>query len=361
MPTILIKPKANFDLLPKNPKPGFLELKDTKVNVEISIETKAPNSAKTDRWAKVGEGEMERYRTVITQTVDKVTAKWDTDGKPVSEHQKEALELSKSVNNAVASMEAAIEKAVKEQIKREAQGDKNLLEARVAVVAKGTFKVIAIGKDVAELAVSGGANVKAWYSLCKDIYTLAKLINDQCKNEPALRQDLLKAIGNYCTTKQQRWNEAKKAADWKAKLKLTAKEIWTSQKSLASKCEEQRKKYRNEITVLIQSVDKLGAKRDALQAEMKRSAKLDAKGLEAGKRLITLGGSVKSMNTLILECQEFVDDMALLLTENGITVDDRTEMQKLKQLQGLGSVKDVAKQIYTAATDLQTIVEAIKG
>ena len=363
MPKILLKPKPNFDLLPKNPVPLLLELKETKINVEVEIETKAPNSAKTDRWTKVAEAEMTRYREVIEDTVEKVTKKWESGKEPVplSERKKEAETLGKSVEKAIASMEAAIETAVKDQIKREAQGDKNLLEARIAVAAKGTFKVIAIGKDVAELAVSGGANVKAWYSLAKDIYTLAKLINDQCKDEPALREDLLKAIGTYCSTKQRRFDEEKKADDWKAKAKLKIKEIWTSQKSLAAKCETQRKQYRNEVTVLIQHVDKLGGKRDDLQAEMKKTAKLDADGIKAGKRLVDLGSSIKTMNTLILKSQDFVDDMAFLLTENGIEVDDRTAMQKLKALDDLGSIKTAAKEIYTAATDLQTIIEAIKG
>ncbi|HEY4083114.1 MAG TPA: hypothetical protein VGM81_20715 [Burkholderiaceae bacterium] len=367
MPKILLKPKPNFDLLRKNPRPVLLELKETKINVEVEIETKAPNSAKTDRWTKVAEGEMERYREIVEDTVEKVVTKWDVVDKATklpmskSEREKQAKDLITSVNNACASMEAAIEKAVKEQIKREAQGDKNLLEARIAVAVKGTFKIIAIGKDVAELAVSGGANVKAWYSLAKDIYTLAKLINDQCKDEPALRDDLLKAIGTYCSTKQRRFDEAQKAADWKAQAKLKIKEIWTSQKSLAAKCETQRKSYRNEVTVLIQHVDKLGGKRDDLQVEMKKTAKLDAEGIKAGKKLVDLGSSVKSMNTLILKSQAFVDDMAFLLTENGIEVDDRTAMQKLKALDDLGSIKTAAKEIYTAATDLQTIIEAIKG
>lgn len=360
MPKVVLKPKANFDLLPKNPRPLQLQLESTKVNVEIEIETKAPNSAKTDRWTKVAEAEMERYRAIVVDTVEKVTAPWDK-GRPLAERKKDAETLVASINKAYLSMEGAIEKVVREQIKREAQGDKNLLEARIAVAAKGTFKVIAIGKDVAELAVSGGANVKAWISLAKDVVALAKLINDQCKDEPKLREELLKAIGSYCSTKQRRWDEEKKAKDWKAKAKLLAKEIWTSQKSLAGKAEDQRKKYRNEVTAMIQKVDGVGAKRDKLLSELQKSGSVSAKGVAGGAQMIKLGAAVKTMNTRILECQRFVDDMAYLLTENGVEVDDSTAMQKLKELRGLGSIKEAASEIYSAATNLQTLIEAIKA
>ncbi len=360
MPSVILKPQANFDLMPKNPRPLLIKPESTKVNVEIEIETKAPNSAKTDRWTKVAEGVMQDYRDVVTDTVTKVSAKWDEGGSK-SELEKDAKELNLSINNAYRAMEAAIEKAVKEQIKREAQGDKNLLEARVAVAVKGTFKVISIAKDVAEIAVTSGASIKAWLSLGKEIVALGKLIHDQCKDEPALRNDLLKSIGTYCSTKQKRWDEEKKAKDWKAKAKLLAKEIWTSQKSLATKCEGERKKYRNEVTAMIQNVDKLGDKRDKLQKELESSGNVDAKGLATGALKVKLGGKIKDLNGEILKCQEFADDMAMLLTEAGIDVDDSTEMQKLAKLKNVGSVAKAAKDVYDAAMDVQEIIDKITG
>lgn len=359
MPTVVLKPKANFDLLPKNPRPLMLKLESTKINVEVEIETKAPNSAKTDRWTKVAEDEMERYREIVQDTVDKVTGDWEKgDGKPLSERQRDVKELTTSINNAAASIEGAIEKAVKKQIEREARGDKNLLEAKIAVGIKGTFKVIAIGKDVAELAVTAGADVTAWLSLAKDLVTLAKLVHDQCKDEPKLREELLEAIGKYCTTKQRRWDEEKKAKDWKAKAKLIAKEIWASQKSLATKAETARKTYRNEVTAMIQKVDKVGDKRDKLQKELEKSGDINAKSLANGALKVKLGTSIKELNTNILKCQDFVDDMAMLLTENGVEVDDDTAVEKIKKLKNLGSVAEAASDVYTAAKNVQSIIES---
>lgn len=356
----ILKPKANFDLLPKNPRPGLLKPESTRVNVEISIETGAPvNSSKTDRWTLVAVREMERYRSIIVDTVEKQTSKWDKMAK--ADRERDAETLSKSINNALKSLEAAIRDAVQAQIKREAQGDKNLLEARIAVVAKGTFKVIAIGKDVAQIAVSGGADVKAWYSLAKNIYELGKLIADQAKNEATRRQDLLKAIGVYCTTKQTRWNEEKKAKDWKAKAKLTVKKIWTSQKDLANKCETERKKYRNEITVLIHNADKMGGKRDELLQLLNKAGSVSSSSIAKGKQMVDLQRAAHSLNARCLEAQDFVDDMAILLTENGIEVDDSTAMQKLKRLSNLGDVAKAGKELYDAAKDLQAVIEAIKS
>lgn len=359
MATVVLKPKT-LDLLPKNPQPVFLKLESTEIKVDIAIETKAPNSAKTDRWTKVAEAEMQRYQDIVVDTTKKVTASWDK-GKSLSDRQKDAAELTKSINNACKSMEAAIEKAVKDQIKREAQGDKNLLEARIVVVAKGTFKVIAIGKDVAEIAVTAGADVTAWISLAKDIVGLGKLIADQCKDEPKLRDELLKAIGVYSTSKQRSFDEARRAADWKTKAKVKIKEIWNVEKKLADKAEAARKKYRNEVTALIQKVDSVGDKRDKLLAALKKSGTIDAKGIANGAKMIDLGKSVKTMNDRILDCQGFLDDMAYLLTENGIEVDDRTVVQKLKQLDGLGSVAKAGKELFSAATDLQEMIEKIAG
>lgn len=362
MPKVILKPQSNFDLLPKNPRPALLKLESTKINVEIEIETKAPNSAKTDRWTKVAEQEMQRYREIVQDTVDKVTGQWEKgSGKPLSEREKDVKELTTSVNNAAAAIEKAIKVAVEKQIEREARGDKNLLEARISVAVKGTFKVIAIGKDVAEVAVSGGADVTAWISLAKDIVGLAKLIHDQCKDEPKLRQELLQAIGTYCSTKQRRWDEEKKAKDFKAKVKLLAKEIWTSQKSLANKAEDQRKKYRNEVTAMIQKVDKIGEKRDKLQKGLEKSGKIDAKTMASGAVKVKLGGKIGKLNADIINCQKFVDDMAFLLTENGVEVDDSTAMEKLRDLRNVGSIAEAAKAVYDAAKDVQDIVEALGG
>jgi hypothetical protein len=370
MPKLQLKPEPNFDLLPENPRPLFIQCQNTKINVVIDVETKKPCSAKTDRWEKVAVAEMQRYRDIVEETVTKVTAGWEKAGTAddpkklaalVLARKKSAADLTLAVNNACRSMKGAIEKAVGEQIKREAQGDANLREARVGAAIKGTVTVISIAKDVAELAVTAGANVKAWVSLCKDIVALAKLINDQCKDEPKLREELLKAIGTYSTTKQRRWNEAKKATDWKAKAKLLAKQIWTSEKSLAEKAEAQRKKYRNEVTALIQKVDGLGEKRDALLALLKKSGRVDAKGIAEGSKMTRLQKSAREMNSRILECQKFVDDMAFLLKESGVEVDDATFMQQLKGLKNLSQIKTAAKEIYDAATDLQTLIATIKG
>jgi len=357
MAKLILKPLPNFDLLPKNPRPLLIKIQDSKVNVLVEIETQQVSSAKTDRMTKVAAGVITQYRDVITDTVKKVTEGWDR--MPLAEQRKSAETLNASIKKAMLSLEGAIEAAVKQQIQREAQGDKNLLEARVHVVIKGTAKVIAIGKDVAELAVSGGANVKAWISLASDIVALAKLIHDQCKKEPTLRAELLKAIGVYCSTKQRRWDEKTKAKDWKAKAKLLAKEVWESQKSLATKAEAARKKYRNEITVMIHKADDMGAKRDKLLSELNRSGDINAKSIAKGGAMMELARAAGTLNTQCLQCQDFVDDMAMLLTENGIQVDDRTALQKLQKLDNLGDLVALGKLIKTAADDLKTIIEKL--
>ena len=112
---------------------------------------------------------------------------------------------------------------------------------------------------------------------------------------------------------------------------------------------------------MIQKVDGVGGKRDKLQAELKKSGQADAKGIAGGKQMVNLGTAVKTMNTRILECQGFADDMAMLLTEAGVDVDDSTALQKIRKLRDTDSIKEAAKEIYGAAKSLQDIIEAMQG
>lgn len=360
MATTVLRPLPNFDLLPKNPRPLLIKYEETKVNVEITIETKVePNSAQTDRWSKVAAGEMKEYQDILHDTVAKVTAKWDKLA--LGDMKKEAAELTRSVNNALKPMEGALTAAVEQQIKREEQGNKNLFEAKVVTVVKAGHMVITIAANAASVVATGGTNVAGWLKLAKSIVDLAKLVYDACKDEPKLRAEFLEAIGAYNSRKQVLWNQEQKATDFKHKLKFYVNKTWKSVKSMADKAEAARKKYRNEITSITQHVDGIGEKRDQLQKELNASGQLNAKDIGRGKEMIDLGTQVKGMNAHILSCQKFLDDMAYLLTESGVTVDDRTVVQKIKQLDGFKDIAASAKELRSTATELHGLIEKLAG
>ncbi len=371
-------PKAKLksiktDLCKKKPPAFLLELGNTTVEFQIEIETKKPNTAKLDRYDKVAAAEVKRYADTIESEVERLTkdiqklssvvrnpdepqAKRE---KAKKEAQTKAAETTKSVQNACKAMQSAVEVAVQTQIKKEAQGDKNLLEARVFVVIKGAFGVIKVGKDVTEIVLTGGADVKAWISLAKDLAGIAKLVYDQTKDEAKLRQELLKSIGEYCSLKQRRFDEKKKAdGDWKKKLKVIAKDIYKSEGKMAKKAEVARKKYRNSVTKMRQSVDTLGGKVDKAKSSLSKAPNI-IKGAPIGAKMIEMQTKAKALNDTFLAAQEFADDMAFLLTEAGVTVDDRTEAQKLKSLSNLPDALKAAKELKTAADNIVTIVEAL--
>jgi hypothetical protein len=75
--------------------------------------------------------------------------------------------------------------------------------------------------------------------------------------------------------------------------------------------------------------------------------------------MIDLKTSVKELNTKILGCQRFLDDMGFLLTEAGVEVDDRTFVEKIKGLEGLSELKNIGKEMFDAGKNLKTIIDAI--
>ena len=366
-------PKITADLCQKRPPATLLDIGNTKLDFEVEIETKAPNTAKLDRYSKVAALAVKKYKDTIESEVERLAEDIrKLNGvlrnpeepeakrkKAKAEAEKKASATSASVQKACKSLKDAVEEAVEGQIRREHQDDANLREARVFCAVKGTFSVIKIGKEVALIAGTGGANLKAWVSLCKEIAKLAQLVHDASKDEPKLRKELLEAIGAYCTLKQRRFAEKQKAdKDWKKKLKLIAKEIYKSEGKSAKKAEESRKKYRNSVTKTRQSADKLGTGVDKAKEALKKAPDI-IKGAKVGAKMIELQRDAKALNDTLLSAQQFADDMAFLLTEAGVTVDDRTEMQKLKALDNLDDVYKAAKDVKAAADDIVAIVEAL--
>lgn len=357
----------------------LIDLGKTEVVVEVEVEAKEQISSATDRWQKVAEAEVDRYQGIVSGEIDKLVEKLrglvseirseaDEKKRQALKRQADALaaDTTTSVQGAVRSLQAAVEDAVRKQIDKEAQGDRNLREARIFVALKGAAAVIKIGKDVTELVASGGLDVSAWVSLAKDIVKLAKLIHDQTKGEEKLRQELLKAIGVYCTAKQRRFAERQKAdRNWKRQAKQIAREIYKSESSLAKKAEAARKKYRNQVTAMRQEIDKLGTRADKAQAALKKLGgtqfdhETKKKIAAFGTKMINLKSSCGELNNELLRTQKFTDDMAFLLTEAGVTVDERTEQQKLKAFDNLPQAAKAGKQLKDTAESALKIIETL--
>ncbi|HKC26510.1 MAG TPA: hypothetical protein VKB75_00730 [Jatrophihabitans sp.] len=356
-----IKKTFKIDLCPKKPNPNVMILGDTTVVVEVSVTAKKkPAPIVLDRLIdKAGMPTALKYQQVIQEEVNKLQAKFLEMIKKRNANgaKKLADETTMSVRNACKALQSAVNVAVEAQIKRDYRDDQNLLEAQVKVGLSISFKVIGIGKDVAVLAVSMGADPTAWLSLAKNIYELSTVIYNEAKDEKAVRKDLLNGIGKYCTEKQRRVIAEEKAAKSnKAKLELALKDVYKTFKPQSEKVEVTRKRYRNKVTAMRQDLEKLSKKTDDLEKAM-RAAKNLKDGVKLGAKVMQMKGSVKTTYLSLSTAERFADDMAMLLTEAGVKVDERTFSQRMSSLDGVSDFASLANELRTAA---QNIAEMVK-
>ncbi|WP_394828967.1 hypothetical protein [Pendulispora albinea] len=348
------------DLCPKKPDAKILDIGDTKVVVDVTLESKSSiPSSKFDRCIATASQEIDRYTQVISEEVRKLEAKarellakGDTAGA-----KKMAAETSTSVQGAVKSMQGQIDKAVLARLRKEAQGDRNLLEARVAIVVRTTFKLVSIANQAFTVAATGGAAIQGWYGLAKDIYELVQSLYEATKGEKALRGKLLEAMGKYFTDKQRQVIQREQAdKSFRKKLAFFAKEIHRKLKPKADAAEEARKKYRNEVTRMRQSVDRLFKKVDGLEAKLKQAGSL-REGVRIGAKLMTMKRGGRTVRDVYTQSEKFADDMAMLLTEAGMEIDDSTFTQRLAKLKNPGEVLSAINELRDGAKGILELVE----
>ena len=357
-----LKKTFKADLCPKKPDPKLLVLGDTTVTVNVTLTAKQDvPSSKFDRCVSAAEAKIAEYQKIIQGEVNTLEGKIKAAQQKGDVKAMEAMadSTSQSVLKAGRSLQGAVETAVEATLKKEAQGDQNLLEARIAVGVNLTFKGISIASNVARIGVSHGADILAWKGLIMDIVDVVGIIQDLCKGENTLRQELLLAIGKYCTDKQRRViEEQKAAASKKAKFTLVTKDVYRWFKPEADKAEAARKKYRNKVTDIRHDVDNFFGKVDKLAAAVKKAPTLK-QGVAIGAKLMVMKRAGKGMVDALAKAQTFADDMAMLLTEAGVKVDDNTFVQRIKSLAALPDLLSFANELRGAAENVQSLVGSI--
>jgi hypothetical protein len=355
--------KITVDLCPKKPNKLVMDVGETRVMVEVAVTAKEkPAPIVIDRLIdKAARPVLDRYQKVVQEEVNRLQAKFlDMVKKRNTKGAAEmAKETSLSVRNACAALQAAVTDAVKAQIKADYRSDQNLLEAQVKVGLQIGFKVISIGKDVATLAVTAGADITAWRGLAKNIYDLATIINDQTKDEEARRNDLFKVFGEYTTDKQRRMIEVDKAVkSKKAKIELALKDLYRTLQPKSSKVEEKRKHYKAKCTSMRQGLEKLSKQADNMEKAMKAAPSLK-EGVKLGAQMVRLKGNVKTTYISLQKAEKFSDDMSFLLTEAGVKVDDRVLKERLRDIGTLVEIVGYCKNLKDAAKELQDVVGTI--
>ncbi|MDB5819010.1 MAG: hypothetical protein JWQ11_2650 [Rhizobacter sp.] len=390
------------DLVRNKPKTQFIEIPAYRVDVQLDVTTtgilsasEVPSSA-MKRLEVTARGVLEDYEKIIASEAAKLDAKIaKMAAEPTAKSKAEAEALTQGVNqsikNALASANGAIDKAVEAQLKKEAQGDKNLKEARVRTAIKVGGAVISIGTAVARLVPTMGADVSAWLQIAKTAAAMGAEIAQQVKNEAKLRSDLDGAVQAYITLRGTTLMQAAKrqgvdtsGIDIKKPLEAIAaiagkisaagaeitkgrskveiaKEVMEFAvkgiKAKLSDAEAARVFYRNYTVRTREKVDSLGGQADALMKKVKSATTLKD-GVKIGAACMAVKREVTTMAAKLVDREKYLDEMQRLMTGNGLTIDDRTTLDKLKALDKM-TIGETGKELYSNIKAVYELVSAV--
>lgn len=365
------------DLVRDKPATTYITIPKCRVDVDIEVTTKGVFSASDvpesafKRLEKAAREELERYEEIIAGEAERIDKKIAAlMAKPDADSQKEASALiqgmNASIRKALDSAEGAAQKAVAARLAKEAQGDKNLKEARVRTGLKWTMGAVSLTTNIAKLVVTSGADVSSYVSIAKTLYDLGSDLAQHLKNDEALRKDLVKAVQAYIKFRESSIVQAasrqnftdlsgidlKKPKEAVTKIynKILAagKEITKGKdakalaasfvdlavkgiKSSMSDAQTARKHYREHTTKTRHKIDAISAKAGELQKAM-RSAKMLSDGVKIGAECMKVKADATAMAKTLEDREAFLDDIQALMSGNGLEIDDRTTLQKLAAL-----------------------------
>jgi len=361
---VTTKQVVKVDLVTKRPNPKVLMLGKTTVEVGVQIvdNEKPPpivmkrviDSAVTPTITRY-QNTLDKELKILEGKVLEMVKKGDAKGA-----EKIISETAVSITGAVGGLQGAVNNAVKQLQEDDKRKDKLLLEAQIKTGVNVGIIVIKAGTDVAKLVGSAGTDVTAYVNLAKGIYKIVMIIRDETKGEAAVRQDFLKEIGGYTTGKQRAVVELEAKAKKAGKpFKLdppTLKAVGAAVKPQAAKVEVARKKYQNKTTKMRHNLVSLSNETVKMEKAMKGAKDLK-RGVELGAKVIKLKGGVDRAYAKLTRAEKFAADMAMLLTEAGLKMDDRTFGERLRQLD-VDDWAKIVKELYDASKELvDTLVD----
>ena len=389
------------DLVRYKPTTKYLVIDPTRVDIQIDVTTKGilsasdVPSAAMDRLEKAARAALDGYEKTIGSEVARLETKIQSMIDSGDPKQMEAAAgliqgVNASIKNALANAEGAAKKAVDERLKAEIQGDKNLKEAQIKLGFKIVIGVVSVTTQVAALVASHGADIHAYYSIAKTVYEVGKEIYEYNKGEVKLRQELDTAIKAFISLRgntlmqaaarqmvdtsgltitkpvealkeivgrvQKAGAEALKGRDAKAVLvevmDFTVKAI----KSQMADVEKARTAYRNHVVKTRHKVDTMSVSADKLMKAMKSATNLKD-GVKIGAKCMSVKSGVTAMAKKLEEREAYLTDMQDLMKGNGLTIDDRTALQKIKELD-IATILSEGKMLYDAAMEVKDLIEA---
>jgi hypothetical protein len=390
------------DLIRKKPNLQYLEIPKYRVDVQIDVTTKGllsasevPSSA-MKRLEEAARGALDTYEETIAAEAAKLDAKV---GKLIAEGGEKGLDAANkliqganaSIKNALDSAEGAAQQAIEARLKKEAQGDSNLKEARARTALKWTGGAISLATSVARLVGTMGADVAAYISIAKTLATLGADLVQQVKNEEKLRKDLeggikafielrgttlmqaakrqlgdtsgidishpLDAIKTIASKAVTAGKEVTKGRDAKTIAKDVLDFVIKGIKAKQGDAETARKHYREHTTKTRHKTDSMSVDADKLMKAMKAANNLKD-GVKIGAECMALKRAVSAMAAKLIEREKFLDEMQALMAGNGLTIDDKTTLQKIKELDKMTIIAEI-KEMATLANGVKGLVTAL--
>jgi hypothetical protein len=353
-------------------KKDYLEVEPFLVTTEFTVGDKKTDvsSAQIKRLNELASGIIDDFEDAMhdvilkkDQEIAALIGKAKVDGSAAKiEAAKDAgAKIANDTLTSIKSTADKLEVLLQEKIKAAWKTDKLLKEIntefKIKVAYNITKSTISLGRNVAQLVGSAGADVTAWIGLAKAIKAIGEQVYDAAKSEDKLKQDLFGAIAARQKDLNKLWEQMgesllEKFNRWRTN---TAKELETS-----------RKRYDVYLGGCIKQVDgmstKLDAARKKLNVELKKLPPGEGlkKGIPAGKALMdmqtALNGYVKGLESR----RKFANDMAMLVTAMGGEVDRTSYMEKVRKLMidPIEIVKS-AKDVYDTANSAVELIKEI--
>lgn len=365
----------------KNDKKKYIQIEPFKVETSHDFgKIKKPPSQAVKRMDKIATKVLDNYEKVCHDTIVKmdnkitgIVGKAKASKDPATEVPKAEAEAQKITERTTAMVKkaaASVQGAIEEQVKKELAKEKNFAELLTEYKAKVVYNIgkqtISVTINVVRLVGTGGADVSAWKGLVTSAISIGKIVKDASKGETSVRKDMDKAIADH--TKNLWKEDAYKKKDKKT-LKDRAKHYWQKHKKTAEKAAAKLKRYDVYIGGLYKDINKAGNEVDASWKKLDKQIAAMKGGFNnpkakkavasMGPAILEMKKNVNAMGDLLEDKMAYADDMAMLLTEQGVAVDRDSFQKKWRDGRATKDLLAISKEIFSSAKSIKTLAEEI--
>lgn len=365
----------------KNDKKKYIQIEPFKVETFHDFgKTKKVPSAAQSRMDKIAGKVLDHYEDTCHKTIvdmekkiDGLIGKAKASKDPATELPKAEKEAKKiverttaMVQKAAASVQGAIEQEVQKALAKEKNYAELLVEYKVKVVYNVSKETIKIATSVVRLAGSSGADVSAWKGLVSSVVKIGKTVNDAAKGESSLRKELDGAIAAHT---KNLWKEAEYQKKDSKTLKERAKHLWQKHKKTGDKAAAKLNRYDVYIGGVYKDINKASddvvanwKKLDAQIGKMKggfNNPKARKAAANMGPEILKMKKGVEAMSAQLEVKMGYADDMAMLLTEQGVKVDRDSFQKRWRDGRATKDLVAAAKEVATNAKSIKALAEEI--